>query len=165
MDSPDEQQPQQPELPTQQPTSPVQRPTTFPTVTVQELEQQCQDLKTLLTATWVALLVLAMSLNLFLIKQMRMVRAKVTESRPAIQRLQAQFREKEPNMKSFIVALQTFAATHRDFQPVLDKYRYDLPQYLAPPAAAASTTPPGVKVPGGAATSAPVIQPVRPGGK
>lgn len=116
-------------------------------------------------ATFVALLVLALSLNLFLGKQMRQVRAKVSEVRPVIQRLQTQFREKEPNMKNFVVALQSFAAAHRDFQPVLDKYRYDLPQYLASPAAA-STAPPGVKVPGATATSAPPVQPViRPPGK
>jgi hypothetical protein len=102
-------------------------------------------------------------LNLFLVKQMRLVRAKVSESRPTIQRLQTQFKEKEPNMKNFVVALQTFAAANRDFQPVLDKYRYDLPQYIAPPAA--STAPPGVRVPVAAATSAPAIQPVRPAAK
>jgi hypothetical protein len=161
MDSSDE---QQPELPAQQPGFPIQRPTSLATITVAELDQQCQDLRTLLSATFVALLVLAFSVNLFLYKQMRLVRAKVSESRPAIQRLQTQFREKEPNMKNFIVALQTFAAANRDFQPVLDKYRYDLPQYLASPAAA-STAPPGVKVPVAPASSAPPVQPVRPAGK
>jgi len=161
MDSSDE---QQPELPPQQPAFPMQRPTSLPTITVQELDQQCQDLRTLLAATVVALLVLALSVNLFLGKQMRLVRAKVSESRPAIHRLQAQFQEKEPNMKSFIVALQSFAVAHRDFQPVLDKYRYDLPQYLAPPDGG-SAAPPGVKVPGAAATSAPTIQPARPAGR
>lgn len=161
MDSSDE---QQPDLPPQQPEPLLQRPTSLPAITVQELDQQCQDLRTLLTATFVALLVLALSVNLFLYKQMRQMRAKVSESRPVIQRLQTQFREKEPNMKNFIVALQSFGAAHRDFQPVLDKYRYDLPQYLAPPAAA-STAPPGVKVPVAPATSAPTIQPVRPAGK
>lgn len=161
MDSSDE---QQPELPAQQAAFPLQRPTSLPNITGAELEQQCQDLRTLLTATFVALLVLTLSVNLFLYKQMRLVRAKVSESRPTIQRLQAQFKEKEPNMKSFIVALQTFAAANRDFQPVLDKYRYDLPQYLAPPAAA-GTAPPGVKVPVAAATNTPAIQPVRPAAK
>ena len=160
MDSSDE---QQPEPPAQQPAVPLERPTSLPTITVAELEQQCQDLRTLLTATFVALLVLSLSLNLFLVKQMRLVRAKVSESRPTIQRLQTQFKEKEPNMKNFVVALQTFAAANRDFQPVLDKYRYDLPQYIAPPAA--STAPPGVRVPVAAATSAPAIQPVRPATK
>jgi len=161
MDSSDQ---QQPDLPQQQPDPPLQRPTSLPTITIAELDQQCQDLRTLLMATFVALLVLALSLNLFLAKQMRQVRGKVTESRPVIQRLQKQFAEKEPNIKNFIVSLQTFAAAHRDFQPVLDKYRYDLPQYLAPPAGG-STAPPGVRVPSPAATSAPVVQPVRPAGK
>jgi hypothetical protein len=78
--------------------------------------------------------------------------------------LQAQYREKEQNMKNFIVALQTFAATHRDFQPVLDKYRYDLPQFLAPPAAA-GTAPPGIKVPSMTPTSPPLVQPAQPAGK
>ena len=161
MDSSDEQQPDRPPQP---PQPLLQRPTSLPTITVQELDQQCQDLRTLLTATFVALLVLTLSLNLFLAKQMRQVRSKVSESRPVVQRLQAQFQEKEPHMKSFIVALQSFAAAHRDFQPVLDKYRYDLPQYLAPPATA-STAPPGVKVPAAPATSAQPVQPVRPAGK
>jgi len=162
MEHSDEQQ--QPNLPAQQPGFPVQRPTSLPTITVAELDQQCQDLRTLLTATFVALLVLALSVNAFLYKQMRQARAKVSESRPAIQRLQAQYREKEQNMKNFIVALQTFAAAHRDFQPVLDKYRYDLPQFLAPPAPA-GTTPPGIKVPSMTPTSAPTVQPARPAGK
>ena len=161
MDSSDE---QQPDLPPQPPQPLLQRPTSLPAITVQELDQQCQDLRTLLTATFVALLVLTLSLNLFLAKQMRQMRAKVSESRPVVQRLQAQFQEKEPNMKSFIVALQSFAAAHRDFQPVLEKYRYDLPQYLAPPAGG-STAPPGVKLPATAPVSAPTIQPVRPAGK
>jgi hypothetical protein len=157
-------EPKQPDLPTQQTGFPMQRPTSLPTITVAELEQQSQDLRTLLTATFVALLVLAVSVNLFLGKQMRQVRAKVSESRPAIQRLQTQYREKEQNMKNFIVALQTFAATHRDFQPVLDKYRYDLPQFLAPPATA-GTAPPGIKVPSMTPTSPPLVQPARPPAK
>jgi hypothetical protein len=155
---------QQPDLPAQQTSFPMQRPTSLPTITVAELDQQCQDLRTLLTATLVALLVLAVSLNGFLFKQMRQAREKVIETRPAIQRLQTQYREKEQNMKNFIVALQTFAATHRDFQPVLDKYRYDLPQFLAPPATA-GTAPPGIKVPSTTPTSPPLVQPARPADK
>ena len=77
-----------------------ERPTEFNRVTVGELEQQCHDLRTLLNATFVALLVLSLSVNLFLGKQMRLVRAKVSESRPVIQRMQAEFQKKEPNMRS-----------------------------------------------------------------
>ena len=122
------------------------RPTAIQGVTVQEVEQQCQDLKTLLTATLVSLLVLGFSVNLYLAKQMRLVRAKVTESRPVVQRLEVEFRTKEPNMRSFVNALQSFALANRDFQPILDRYRVVLPQYLMT-ANPVSSTPPSLKVP------------------
>ena len=156
----------------QQPDLLAQRPAEFPTVTVQELDQQCQDLRTLLMATFVALLVLFLSLNLFLAKQMRQVRNKVSESRPVVRRMQAEFQKKEPNMKNFINALQSFAAANRDFQPVLDKYKFALPQYLAAPAAI-STAPAGIADPSkpqtGVLPTQPVpaapVQPARPKGK
>jgi hypothetical protein len=150
--------------PEQQPDLPPQRPKEFPTVTIQEVEQQCQDLRTLLTATFVALLVLSLSLNLFLAKQMRQVRSKVSESRPVVRRMQAEFKKKEPNMKSFINALQSFSAANRDFQPVLDKYKYALPQYLATPAGV-STAPPGIAEPPRSQTGVLPTQPARPTGK
>ena len=140
--------------PSQQPDLLQPRPTRLPTITVQELEQQCQDLRTLLTATFVALLVLSMSINLFLAKQMRLVRAKLSESRPMVQRLQGEFKRKEPNMKNFVSALQNFALSNRDFQPVLDRYRAALPQYFLAPVAL-SSKPSGVKALTNAAPSSP----------
>jgi len=100
----------------------------------------------LLTATFVALLVLSLSVNLFLAKQMRLVRAKLSESRPVVQRMEAEFKRKEPNMKVFLSALQTFAMANRDFQPVLDRYRAALPQYFMEPVAV-SSKPAGLKTP------------------
>src|SRR6266496_5328924 len=122
------------------------RPTSLPTITVEEVEQHCQDLRTLLMASFVALLVLSLSVNLFLAKQMRLVRGKLSESRPVVQRMEAEFKKKEPNMKNFLNALQTFAAGNRDFRPVLDRYRASLPQYFLIPVAL-SSKPSGVKVP------------------
>src|SRR6266536_2648407 len=130
----------------QQPELLQARPTTLPTVTVQELEQQCQDLRTLLMATFVALLVLSLSVNLFLAKQMRLVRAKLSESRPVVQRMEAEFKRKEPNMRNFLNTLQSFAVKNRDFQPVLDRYRAVLPQYFIAPVAV-SSKPAGLTVP------------------
>jgi hypothetical protein len=140
-----------------QPELPPQRPTVFQPITVQEVDQQCQDLRTLLTAICVALLVMSMALNLFLAKQMRQMRNKVSESRSMVKRIEAEFQLKEPNMRKFINALQSFATAHRDFQPVLDRYRAVLPQYLAAPVAL-STTPAGLTVPK-AATNAPAGRP------
>ena len=107
-----------------------ERPTHFSRVTVEEVFQHCQDLRTLLNATFVALLVLSLSVNLFLAKQMRQIRARVTEARPVVLRMQAEFQKKEPNMRNFVNALVGYAATDREFQMVLARYREALPQYL-----------------------------------
>ena len=144
MDTPE--LPAQPDAAPSQPEPPRPRPAMFPTVALEELEQKFQDLRTLLTASLVALLVLSCSLNLFLAKQMRQVRTKVTESRPLVARVQAEFQRKEPRMKEFINALQSYAASNRDFQPVIDRYRTALSSYLVRPMAV-STTPIGIVVP------------------
>ncbi len=123
------------------PSAPLrQRPTQFHRVTVEEVSQQCQDLRTLLNATFVALLVLSVAVNLFLAKQMRQVRNRVAESRPVVVRMKTEFDKKEPNMKSFVNALVGYAATDREFQPVLTRYREVLPQYLGS-SIAVSTAP------------------------
>ena len=109
------------------------RPTALPTITVQELEAQCQDLRTLLHATLVALVALALALSLFLAKQMRMVRGELSEMRPLIHRLTVEFKQKEPRMKGFISALQAYAANNREFQPTLDRYRAAVPEYFVVP--------------------------------
>lgn len=134
------------------------RPTALPGITAQEVEQQCQDLRTILTATLVALLVFGLSVNLYLAKQMRLVRAKIGESRPVVQRLEAEFLTKEPNMRNFVNALQSFAQANRDFQPILDRYRVVLPQYLLA-ASPVSSAPHGLVVPTNAVPFQPAPKP------
>ena len=138
--------PAQPDAAPAPPEPPRPRPVMFPTVALQELEQKFQDLRTLFTASLVALLVLSCSINLFLAKQMRQVRTKVTESRPLVARVQAEFQRKEPRMREFINALQSYAAGNRDFQPVIDRYRPVLSSYLVRPMSV-STTPTGIVEP------------------
>lgn len=122
-----------------------ERPTHFSRVTVEEVFQHCQDLRTLLNATFVALLVLSFSVNLFLAKQMRQIRARVVEARPVVARMQAEFKKKEPNMKNFVDALVAYGATDREFQNILGRYREALPQYLASTIAVSSA--PGTPAP------------------
>lgn len=142
-----------------------QRPTEFQRVTMSELEQQCHDLRTLLNATFVVLLVLSLAVNLFLVKQMRMIRAKVTEARPVIQRMQAEFQRKEPNMQKFVSALQSFATTNPEFQPLLGRYRQVIPQYFSTPIAV-STSPQAPPVPANPVIGQPPPGPGRqPGAK
>lgn len=121
------------------------RPTEFQRVNLDAVERQCRDLRTLLNAAFVAVLLLSVAVNLFLAKQMRLVRGKVSESRPIIQRMQAEFQRKEPNMRNFVSALQSFASFNPDFQPILIRYRQVVPQYFNTQIAvtAPSQTPPG----------------------
>lgn len=147
-----------------QPDLPRQRPTSLPSITVPELEAQCQDLKTLLTATLVALLVFSIGVNLFLAKEQRLIRQKLTESRPMVYSLAAQFRTKEPNMKAFISALQTYAYSNPDFQPLLERYKVAIPQYFVG-TVALSSTPTGLKVPTNAAPATTAPPPARPAGR
>ena len=116
------------------------RPTELPDVTVQELEQQCQDLRTLLHATLVALVVLTLGVTLFLAKQMRTIRYEVTETRRLLHRVDQEFKTKEPRMKAFVSLLQAYTQTNHDFQPILNRYRGAVPQYFVTPVAV-STAP------------------------
>jgi hypothetical protein len=131
------------------------RPAALPTITVQELERRCHDLGTLLKATFVSLLVLSLSVNLYLAKQNRLVRGKLSESRPAVQRMAAEYRKKEPNMKTFLNALQTFAASNPDFQEVLNRYRTVMPQFFVAPVAVTSVPTSSRKVPSNSTWSPP----------
>ena len=136
----------------------------MPSVTVLELEAQCQDLRTLLTATLVALLVLSVGVNLFLAKEQRIVRQKLTALRPMVYDLAAQFRQKEPNMKAFINALQTYSYSNPDFQPLLERYKVAMPQYFVG-TVALSSTPTGLKVPTNATPAVTTPSPARPVGR
>lgn len=98
-----------------------------------ELRGQYHGLQRLLNVALAAMLALSLALNLFLGKQMRLVRAKVRESRPVVQRLAAEFGRKEPSMQSFVSALQSYAITHPDFYSVLSKYTNAMPQFFANP--------------------------------
>jgi hypothetical protein len=142
--------------PSEQPQPEVlkERPTELPGITLEELEQQCQDLRTLLHATLVALVVLTLGIALVLAKQMRTVRQEVAETRRVIQRVDLEFAQKEPRMKSFIAVLQTYAAINPDFQPILNRYRVAVPQYFTDPVSV--TAPPPTRFP---STSSPPTGP------
>ena len=98
------------------------------------LQQQVQDLRSLFTATFVALIVLVLGLDLFVAKQWLVAKRQLDQTRPQIATMAVQYRQvREPNMRSFLAQLQAYATEHRDFQPYLDKYRLTLPQYLGAP--------------------------------
>ena len=117
---------------------------------VAELEQQCQDLRMLFNATFVALIFLALAVNLFMFKQMRLVQHQIEEQRPVVTRADNEFRKnRDPEIRQFMALLQQYAASHRDFQAnILDRYRAVLPQYFNAAAAVQPAAPltPGTNV-------------------
>ena len=94
-----------------------------------------------------SVLVLSLSINLYLAKQNRLIRNKLSESRPVVQRLTVEYRKKEPNMKTFLNALQTFAISNPEFQQVLNRYRSVMPQFFVAPVAVSSAPTSSRKAP------------------
>lgn len=98
----------------------------------QPLKQELGDLKRLFHAALVALLAPVLASTLYVAKQMR-VRGELGEYRPTMQRVASEFRQKEPKMRQFVAAMQGYATTHPDFQPVLLRYRAALQEYFVSP--------------------------------
>lgn len=99
------------------------------------------DLRQLLLATLGSVLIMSLGLNLFIFKQMRSARAQLALSRDAVQKLSRQYQMKEPAMRDFVAALQAFAVSHADFQPILQTYRAALPQFFVSQGALPTPSP------------------------
>jgi hypothetical protein len=94
-------------------------------------QEQYLHLRKLLSGTLAALLFLLLGVCLFLGKQMRNVRAQLEQQRPFVMQSVSEFESRiEPNLKNFANQLQTFAATHPDFRPIIDAYRGPLAHYF-----------------------------------
>lgn len=116
-----------------------------PSASITDLQQENQALRMLFEFTLVALIILSLSITLFMFKQMRMVRAQLTEQRPFVSRLLTDYQKNsEPLIRKFAGAMERFATTNRDFQPILERYRPVLKGYLAAslPGSAVPTTVP-----------------------
>lgn len=111
------------------------------------LKQQMRVQRTLVVGTLLGVLVLAGSVNLLTLKQMRMMRDQLYDTRPRVDQMYREFRQRrEPVVSNLVARLQGFAETHRDFQPTLERYRPFLPQYFRGPAAP-PPVPPKVEAP------------------
>jgi hypothetical protein len=138
MDSPEAQPEQQELLPP--------RPAATEPPAILELQQQSQDLKRLFNATFVALIALAVGVNLFMAKETRIVRRDIGEKRPLLLAECETFRKfREPEIRKFMSELHLYAASHRNFQTnILDRYRSAMPQYFSVPVV---VSPRGNKLP------------------
>ena len=128
MDSPEPQPEQQELLPT--------RPAAREPLAILELQQQSQDFKRLLNATFVALIALALGVNVFMAKETRIVVRDLEVKRPPWLRECEKFQKlDEPEIRKFMSELRLYAASHRDFQTnILERYRAAMPQYFSVPA-------------------------------
>lgn len=110
---------------------------------IYKLKGQHDTLRNLFLGTLAALILLTLGLNLFIGKQMRMVRVQLTEFRPQVTRLVNEFQTKrDPAIRNFMTQLQGFAYSNQEFQPLLEKYRPMLGRYLAAPPALPLTQKP-----------------------
>ena len=82
-------------------------------------ERQLQSLRLLFVATLMALLVLSVAVDFYLWYQVRLVRNELNATYAFLADCQ---KTKEPLLTKLIAGLQTFARTHPDIAPLLDKY-------------------------------------------
>lgn len=88
-------------------------------VTLESLQQAYQNLRLLFHALILILLVLSGSVNIFLLREVSLVRRDVQDR----QRFVDEYNRNYPTLISNVVArLQDFSRTNADFAPVLRKY-------------------------------------------
>jgi hypothetical protein len=113
------------------------------------LYKQYAFLETLVALTISALILSSLGLNLFLFKQMRLVRGQLNNQKQISTSILEEFHSKrEPSIHNFVNKLQAYADTKPEFRVILDKYRTPLAKYFA--------TPPETPAPSAAPAPAPV---------
>jgi hypothetical protein len=89
------------------------------TAELESLQQAYQSLRTLIDTVLMILLVLTWSVNIFLLKQLSLVRNEVEER----QRFIAEYEKNTvPLMSEFLTRLQGFTKTNPEFTNILYKY-------------------------------------------
>jgi len=97
------------------------------------LAWRCDRLQTLFQFALAGLILLSAALNIFLYKQMRLVRIQIPSHRDAAIRYAMEFnRRDDATIRSFVMRLEQFAAANPDFRPILDQYRTPLSAYFVP---------------------------------
>jgi len=112
-------------------------PSSSQTGAVESLQQAYQSLRTLLHTVLVILLVLTWSVNIFLLKQLSLVRNEVAER----QRFVTEYEKNTvPLMSEFLTRLQGFTKTNPDFTNILHKYWMPTNALMAVPVSPQSRT-------------------------
>lgn len=83
-----------------------------------------EDWRRIFLIALVAALIMGLSLNFFLIKQMGFLRKDLETVRPQLEQVLANYQKiEDPQIKGFINALVAYGRTHPDFNPILAKYK------------------------------------------
>jgi len=81
-----------------------------------DLAAEVRGLRSLLYVALLALIVLGAAVDFYLGKQMRIVQRQFYTQQRSTE-------EAERLVRKFVAAMEGFAATNKDFQPILEKYR------------------------------------------
>jgi hypothetical protein len=92
-----------------------------------DLAAEIRGLKSLFYLALLGLIVMGIGLNVFLGKQMRLARAQLYAQQRSLD-------DSERLVQNFAVAMDRFASTNKDFQPIFDKYRPAFAKYIGGPA-------------------------------
>ena len=89
-----------------------------------DLSEQYAVLRKLFVASLVGLLLLSMSFNYFILRQMVFMRKDLDTVRPQVtQIVESYTKNEEPQIRNYINNLIAFARLHPDFTPILAKYK------------------------------------------
>lgn len=92
-----------------------------------DLGAELRALKSLFYLALLGLIVMGVGLNMYLGKQMRLARAQLYAQQRGME-------DSERLVRNFAVAMNSFASTNKDFQPIFDKYRPVFSKYIGPAA-------------------------------
>ena len=94
-------------------------PRTGEFVALQTLREEVRTLRSLFSASAMALILLSFAINAFLYYQDRIARRELQAARKMAQEFET---VKRPVIGTFVNRLQEFARSHPDINPILDKY-------------------------------------------
>lgn len=83
-----------------------------------ELENDLISLRAIVFRVVIGLLILTTGINLFIWRQVRIVRTQLADERRQIE----EYQKADPAIRDLMRRLQVFAASHPDFQPIIGRY-------------------------------------------
>ena len=85
---------------------------------IEQLDHEVASVRSTISAMLSGLVMLSVAVNLFLWRQVRMVRTQLAEESAQVTRYQ----QSEPSVQELIRRLQAFGASHPDYQPIIKRY-------------------------------------------